>query len=557
MRKLGTVIGITVAFGGAALTGCADQAYDPGAPAVDPDAPVVHITSPRRSTFLGTTNQLQVTGTAHDDSGVASVQVNGVDAAVAADGTWSATIPMSPGTRLIHAVARDRQGNLGKESRAVVAGPLQPIATSVSRAIAVTMSAQTFDAIGRGITGFLGHGDVEALIAPHNPVIDVGGGPDCNFVQGAITRIAFGSASRVSLVPQAGGIAIDVELDQVSLGMHLAYSVLCLDGGRDIAIAAGHVRVTGVLGLGIKAGGFDIALTDQHVELTGFDVDLGGLPGDVVGWLHLDTALGPVLGAATEHFVVPLLNRALDGLNATRTIDVLGTPVDLQLTPAAIALDARGAVIEVNSELRAHGDAGSPGFVYVPNAQPAMSTDHGFALAVADDAANQLLASYWAAGGLDRTFDLTTGSYGDIGKLYDRVELSAAVPPFIDAEGGALKLTIGDLLATFKNGGATATQIAVSAEVDLRVVADATGAPRLDVGTPTTYVDVLDDNVSGANVLSNAQFEAIASFALARVIAVGSGAVGAVPLPAFGGVAIHDLAIAEHTGYLIVDGAVE
>jgi hypothetical protein len=358
-------------------------------------------------------------------------------------------------------------------------------------------------------------------------------------------------------VPQAGGIAIDVELDQVSLGMTLAYSVLCLDGGREITVAASHVKVTGILGVGVKASGFDIALTHQSVSVTGFDVNLGGLPGDVVSWLHLDTALSPVLGAATEHFVVPLLNGALDGLNATRTIDVLGTPVDIQLTPAQIALDSRGAVIEVNSTLRAHGDAGSPGFVYVANQQPAMSTAHGFALAVADDAANQLLASFWAAKGLDRAFDLTTGSYGDIGKLYDRVELSAAVPPFIDAEGGALKLTIGDLVATFKNGSAVATQIAVSAEVDLQVVADATGKPRLDVGTPTTYVDVLDDNVAGANVLSNAQFEAIASFALARVIAVGSGAVGAVPLPAFGGVAVHDLAIAEQTGYVVVDGAVE
>jgi glucodextranase-like protein len=557
MRKLGTIIGITAAFGAAALTGCADQPYDPSAPAVDPRAPVVHITSPRRGTFLGTANQLAVFGTASDASGLAGVQVNGVDAAVAADGTWSATIPVSPGTQLIHAVARDRQGNLGKESRAVVAGPMQPIATSVSRAIAVTMSAQTFDALGRGITGVLGHGDVESLIAAHNPVIDVGGGPDCNFVQASITRIAFGPASQVNLVPQPGGLAADVELDHVSLGMTLSYSVLCLDGGRDITVAASHVKVTGILGLGVKASGFDLALTHQSVSVTGFDVDLGGLPGDVVNWLHLDTALGPVLGAATEHFVVPLLNGALDGLNNTRTIDVLGTPVDVQLTPANIAIDARGAVIEVNSELRAHGDAGSPGFVYVANQRPAMSPDHGFALAVADDAANQLLASFWAARGLDRTFDLATGSYGDIGELYDRVELSAAVPPFIDAEGGALKLTIGDLLATFKNGSAVTTQIAVSAEVDLQITADATGKPRLDIGTPTTYVDVLDDDVSGANVLSNAQFEAIASFALARVIAVGSGAVGAVPLPAFGGVGVHDLAIAEHTGYLVVDGAVE
>ena len=58
-------------------------------------------------------------------------------------------------------------------------------------------------------------------------------------------------------------------------------------------------------------------------------------------------------------------------------------------------------------------------------------------------------------------------------------------------------------------------------------------------------------------MLSNAQFEVIASFALSRVIAIGSGAIGAVPLPSLGGVAVHDLAIAEQTGYLVVDGDVQ
>ena len=556
MRNHRTFVGATGAFL-AALSACADQPYDPNAPAVDPNAPIIRIKTPTRGTFTGPITQLAVAGTASDDSGLASVQVNGVDAVLSADGSWIATIPVAPGTQLIHAIARDKQGNVGKESRAVVVGRLQPIASSVPRAIAASMSAQTFDAVGRGITGFLQHGDVASLVAPHNPVIDVGGGPDCNYVQASITRISFGSATRVTLMPEPGGLALDVELDQVSLAMHLAYSALCLPGSRDVAVAARHVKVTGVLEVGVQGGGFDIALTGQSIQLTGFDVDLGGLPGDVVNWLHLDTAVGPVLGALTEHFVVPLLNSALDGLNDTRTVDVLGTPVDIRLAPAQIAFDASGALIELDSQLRAQGDAASPGYVYIANQQPAMSTDHGFALAVADDAANQLLASFWAARGLDRTFDLTTGSYGDIGKLYDRVQLSAAVPPFLDASGGSLRLTIGDLLATFRSGDTVATQIAVSAEVAIKVVTDPSGKPRLDVGTPTTYVDVLDDNVTGANVLSNAQFEVIASFALSRVIAVGSGAVGAVPLPSFGGVAVHDLAIAEQTGYLVIDGAVE
>jgi len=540
----------------AALTACSDNPYDPNAPALDPNAPSIHITSPARGMFAGDVKVLVVTGTATDDDRVATVAVNGVAATLAGDGSWTATIPVAAGTQLIHAVATDAQGNVGKESRAVVAGPMQPIATAVPQAITAALSAQTFDAIGRGITGLLTTGDLEALIAPHNPVLDVDGGPDCLFAQAAITSMTAGSATQVSLTPAGGGLALDVELDHVTVGMHLSYAVACLDGSRDVAIAASHVSVTGMLNIGVSHGAFAIALTDQRVQITGFDVDLGGVPGKIVGLLHLDTAIGPILGWATETFVVPVLNTALAGLDATRTVDVLGTAVDVKLTPARVSFDATGAIVELDTTLRAHGDAASPGYVYVANQLPAMTTARGFELTVADDAVNQLLGSLWAAGGLDKAFALDTGSYGTIGKLYDRVELSAKLPPYVDASGGALKLTIGDLVATFKNGAAVATQVAINAELAIQVATGADGKLRLDVGTPTTYVDVLDDNVDGANALSNAQFEAITSFALARVIAVGSGSVGAIPLPAFGGVAVQGVGIAEQAGYLVIDGEV-
>lgn len=549
-------------FGGlivstSALTACSDHPYDPDAPAIDPNAPSIHITSPARGTFTGDVKTLLVTGTATDDHRVTSVEVNGVAATVADNGSWSATIPVSAGTQLIHAVARDADGNVGKEARAVVTGPMAPIATAVPRAITAAMSAQTFDAIGRGITGFLETGNLAALIAPRNPVIDIGGGPGCTYAQAAITGMTVGSATTVSLTPQTGGLLLDVELDHVVVGMHLSYAFACLDGSRDITIAASHIKVSGLLNVGVNRGAFDIRFTNQSVQITGFDVNLGGLPGDIVELLHLDTSLGPIIGWATETFVVPLLNHSLAGLNDTKTVDVLGTPVDIKVTPARIRFDATGAIVELDTTLRAHGDAASPGYVYVANQVPAMTQGRGFALAIADDTANQLLGSLWAAKGLNKAFNLDTGSYGQLGKLYDRVEISAQVPPYIDASGGSLRLTIGDLLATFKNGPAIATQVAINAEVALQVVTGTDGAPRLDVGTPTTYVDVLDENVEGANALSNAQFELITSFALGRVIAVGSGAIGAIPLPSFGGVAVHDLSIVEQTGYLVVNGDVQ
>lgn len=552
MRKLWT-------FGliGAALAACSDHPYEPAVPAIDPVAPRVHIAAPARGTFAGDVATLVVRGTATDDARIAGVQVNQVDAVVAADGSWSATIPVAAGTQLIQAVATDGDGNTGKESRAVVVGPLQPIGAPVPQAITAAISAQAFAALGRGVAGYATAGQLADAIAPANPVIDAGGGPDFLYVQGSITSAAVGAATTVALTPQPGGLALDVELDQPRVGMHLAYAAACLDGSRDITAAASHIAVTGTLTVRVAGGGFAIALVDQRVQVTGFDVELGGVPGDVADLLHLDAALGPLVATAVEKLVVPALNDALAGVNGVHTIDVLGTPVDVAVAPAQIGFDASGAILELDTVLRAHGDDASPGFVAVANQLPAMATGSGFELAVADDAVNQLLGSYWAAGGLDRTFDLTTGSYGALGQLYDRVELSAAVPPFVDASGSALSLTIGDLIATFRRGDAVATAVAVNAAVHVQVVTGTDGLPRLDVGSPTTYVDILDENVDGANELSTADFEAITSFALARVVAVGSGLVGTIPLPSIGGVAVRDVGIAARSGYLVVEGDIQ
>src|SRR5262249_37491554 len=110
---------------------------------------------------------------------------------------------------------------------------------------------------------------------------------------------------------------------------------------------------------------------------------------------------------------------------------------------------------------------------------------------------------------------------------------------------------------TFYNGDAIATQVVINAQVDVKVVDGLNGSLRLDVGMPTTYVDIADDGVEGANELSNSDFEAIASFAVSRIVAVGSGTIGAVPLPSVGGVSLENVSVASQSGYLVVDGQVQ
>ncbi|MGE5181453.1 MAG: hypothetical protein ACM31C_05305 [Acidobacteriota bacterium] len=556
MRHAGKVaLGLAL---GLALVGCSDNPYDPNAPVIDPNAPRVHITSPKRGTIAGDIHTITVTGTVESKNQISSVTVDGVAASVAQDGTWTATVPVVPGTNLLHAIATDNQNMTGKESRAVVAGPMAKISTQVPNALTATLSAQTFTALGKAAGNFITGGDLSSMLQAGNPVLDLGGGPDCLYVQASITSFTVGGA-QIALAPQPGGLWLDAELDNIDVGMHLQYAAACLDGSRDITVGASHVSVSGNLAVGLAAGNFDIHLDSPNVAITGFNVELGGIPGAIVDMLSLDTAMGPILGWATEKLVVPMLNKSLAGLDTTKTIDVMGTPVDVSVKPSAIDFSDQGGIVELDTSLRAHGDNLSPGFVFVPNTVPAMDLSHGFQLAVADDAANQLLASLWAAHGLDKVIDLKTGPYGEVGQLYDSVELSAAVPPFVDASGNALELTVGDLMATFRNGELTATEVAISAEVDLKVTNDASGAIRLDVGQPTTYIDVLDDSegVSGANQLSNSQFEAISSFALSRIVAVGSGSVGAIPLPTLEGVAVTNLTVGEQAGYVVVDGTVQ
>ena len=89
-----------------------------------------------------------------------------------------------------------------------------------------------------------------------------------------------------------------------------------------------------------------------------------------------------IIGWATERFVVPMLNKAFNGLNETKTIEVFGKKIDIALSPNKIEFDVVGAIIMLDSELRAQGDQASPGFVFVANTLPAMDKSQGFQLAI-------------------------------------------------------------------------------------------------------------------------------------------------------------------------------
>lgn len=84
--------------------------------------PSVAITSPAAGTSVGTPS-VTVAGTASDGVALSSLKVDGTSAAVGATGVWSASVPLTPGTNTITAVAQNQAGLTASASVAVTYVP--------------------------------------------------------------------------------------------------------------------------------------------------------------------------------------------------------------------------------------------------------------------------------------------------------------------------------------------------------------------------------------------------------------------------------------------------
>ncbi len=546
-------------FGLAFISTACDEPYADD-PAIDPDAPVIRVASPARGAYLGDVGQVTVSGTVHDDSAIRELIVGGVRGAVAADGTFAVTVPLAgSGPELITVEAVDLEGNVGRETRSVSAGPLAPLAGRVDDAVTAAISDTAFAALGNALARTLADKDLGAWIAPRNPVLSKGAadGPDCLYGQVSVGALDIAGAT-IELLPTLGGLELSAELTGVRVPMRLRYAALCVAGASDALMTATKVSVSGRFRFGIKDGAFDVRLVSPVVRFEGFALELGGLPGDVVRLLDLGNTLGPMLAWAIEQLATPLLGSAFSSVDGTGSAELLGKTLDLSVSPAEIALSPVDARARLSSSLHFRGEPADATYVARRQARPALDPGAGLVLAVSDDAVNQLLASFWAAGGMTQRLELTTGDYGGLGKLYDRVEVHGAAPLAVRAEDDGLALVIPDVTLTFSNGDAVATKIAVNASLSVGVERGGDGALRLVSAAPRVFVDILDDGVAGPNPLARPQFETLTAFALARLTYVAAGLLGSVPLPKTDGASFTTVRARGAGGYLLIEaGAAE
>src|ERR1043165_4070671 len=262
-------------------------------PGAAKEPPVLQVTSPTRS-FVTKAGQLRVTGTVAPNGqgdAVDKVLVNNVQATLEAGGAFHALVDVPTGATLIETVARDVSGNVATDTRAVQAGPMRAVGTSVGSAVTAALSADTFTKISAAAGPILKSLDMKSMLAPLQPMVHVDDpdGEDCAFARVFVDDLKFSDA-KLSITPVQDGLAFTAEIEQLDVPAHARYAVLCVHGSNTLRVTADRIAIAGTLDVTPNGmAGFNTRLVNPKVTVTGFHLSASGLPGELLGGLHLHT----------------------------------------------------------------------------------------------------------------------------------------------------------------------------------------------------------------------------------------------------------------------------
>ncbi|MGE0395583.1 MAG: hypothetical protein AB7T06_02570 [Kofleriaceae bacterium] len=528
------------------------------APAELKDPPILKVTSPQRSLIQSGAGAVVVTGTVspNPESGepVEKVLVNNVQATLNADGTFTATVSIKPGATLIHTEARDAAGQKAEDTRAVHAGQLRPVGANIEDALQVAMSKNAFAKLSAAAGPMIESIDLGAMLAPMQPMARWSDetGEDCNFARYFVDDVNLGNVE-ISIVPSLQGLQFRAQIDNLDVASHARYSLVCADGTNNVRIKAPKVVVAGTLVVTPSGNqGFKTALTNETVQITGLDIQAGGIPGDIIDFLNLDTAAGWIISKAAPLAMEPMMNKALGGLAGPQTIDMMGKSLTMEVDPTSIDIDGNGAMISLSTKMVIAGSESSPGFIFTDNGLPALDAGQGFAMGLADDLANEMMAEVKAIGLLNLHMPAEAGSFNE-------TAMEMTLPPLLSADpaDGKMKVIIGDMITTYMDHGTPVGRAAINASIDLQIVPASNGyGVAIQLGTPTAHVDVLDD-IANATRLSNEDLANATEVSLNAQIAAISKLLVAIPMPSVAGLQMKNVSLGADDGYVMLKGEIE
>ena len=521
----------------------------------DDTAPTLEITSPERGTQAdGAT--VTVTGIVHDD-GPVHVTVNGTDVTPTADGSFTATVNVTPGISIIETHAIDGSNHDVRDVRAVLAGNIAPSDGKVAAPVGAFAGVEALRAIGHAMGTTAEAINFTAAVQPANPIYNNTG---CLGARIDITDISLTNID-VALAPAAAALKTEVIIDNLVVHLHASFKVACFGGSTTITIRSSKAHISDDLTATITAGKLTTALPSPTVTLDGFSIDVGGVPGAITGLLSSQARSGveAQLVKVVHDRVPPIANTALSDLLAKPyATTVLGHMTNVSVVPSKITLATTGLFMAVDTKLAVTGGEGGA-FASIPTAVTAalMSGGHGLGVAIANDLANGMFGGLWAAGALDA--HLPIDKVGVIASLLDSdaasLDLSISLPPTVTTEGAKLMLSIGDLIVSVKDANGTEIQkLALSIRTELAAGPSQSGKLLLTVGTtPEVHAQVLQQSASALRPLTDAQVEGIVTGVWGVVGTTVSDALAKLPMPSVASLRLGAPTITGKAGYVVAD----
>jgi hypothetical protein len=145
------------------------------------------------------------------------------------------------------------------------------------------------------------------------------------------------------------------------------------------------------------------------------------------------------------------------------------------------------------------------------------------------------------------------------GGTFDNTNIAMTLPPMISADpaDGKMKVILGDMMATYTDHGTPVAKAAISAAIELKIVPASNGyGVALELGTPVTHVDVLDE-VANTTRLTEQDLAKATEVCLAGQVTAISKLLTNIPLPAIAGVQMRNMSIGSDDGYVMVRGDID
>lgn len=521
--------------------------------------PTLEITSPARGT-LADADTVTVSGRALDKEGPVKVTVGGVEVTPAADGTFTASVPVAPGVALIETHAIDKGGNDVRDVRAVLAGSLGPTDGTAKGQVGARAGVTALRAVGTAIATSAKAIDYTAAAQALNPVYDNSGclGARINITSITLTNVG------VALAPKTDLLGTDVTIDNLVVRLSASYKVACIGGSTTITVRASKTKIHGDLGLRIANAAIATSLPATSVSFEGFSVDVGGVPGAIEDLLRGQAQSGveKALTSAIKSKVPPIADKALAGLIAKPvSTSLLDHATTIGITPTQVKITPTELFVALDSTLKVTGGEGGTFLTTATTLSPAtMSASQGLGIALDDDIVNQLFAGLWAADAFDKS--IAIDSIPALGALLDdnarTVDLKLSLPPTASTDTGELAFAIGDLIVTMRDEAGTEVQsVALSITTTLAAEPSQSGKVLLTVGAPTVYATVLGNSDVVEDPLTDEQVEALVTAVWGVIAVKADDALSKLPMPTIGGVTLGAPTVSTSTGFVLADMSVQ